>query len=78
MLIFQSDFSHLPWTDKQQPLTLVKYIVFRFKIYIHSVNVVVTLCLCENVTEQERFNNALRFLVFDNHSEINGKDSKKR
>ena len=83
MLIFQSGFSHYRGTDKQQPLTLAKYIVLHFMIvYIHSVSVVLLSLspfkLYKNLTEQESFNNALRSLMSDNLTEVKSKDSKKR
>lgn len=51
--------------DKQQPLTLARYIVLPFRIvYIRSVSVVATrpLCVfkfCENLIVKASFNNAL-------------------
>lgn len=62
--------------DKQQPLTLVRYIVIPFVgiVYIHSVSVVATrpFCVfkfCENLIVKVSFNNALRSLISDDFSE---------
>ena len=62
--------------SKQQPLTPCEYIVLPFGIvYIRSVSVVATRPLsifkfCENLIVRTSFNNALRFLMFDNLSEV--------
>ena len=69
--------------DKQQPLTLARYIVLPFRIvYIRSVSVVATrpLCVfkfCENLIVKASFNNALRSLMSDNLSEVSHKVSEK-
>ena len=69
--------------DKQQPLTPCEYIVLPFRIvYIRSVSVVAShptpYPILREFDKKDEFNNALRSLMSDNLSEVNGKDSEKR